>query len=425
MLSVQQAEEIIFNRVQPLDATLDAEVVDLLTASDRILAMPVTSHLDFPHWDNSAMDGYAVRYADVEGCSAEQPAVLEIVEEIPAGKKPQHTIQPGQAARIFTGGMMPEGADTVVMQEVTRLEGSRVLILAAPKPQAFVRHRASYYQAGTPLLMPGIPLYAPEIAILASAQCPQVSVYRRPRVAILSTGDELVTPDQPLQPGQIVDSNQYAIAALVAQSGGIPLLLGIVPDQPLALENAIASALNSADIVVSSGGVSVGDYDYVDRILESLGAEIHLRAVAVKPGKPLTFATFKRIKQTGDGELKRQILYFGLPGNPASSLVTFWRFVQPALKKLSGLAQGWKPMFVQASAGQDLRSDGKRETYLWGQIHLIDGSYKFQVAGGSHSSGNLINLARTNGLAILPVGITSIKAGEAVQVLQVGLPLGS
>ncbi|GET39808.1 molybdopterin molybdotransferase MoeA [Microseira wollei] len=418
MLSVQQAEEIIFNRVQPLDAKLDAEVADLLAASNRILAMPVTSDLDFPHWDNSAMDGYAVRSADVEGCSAEQPAVLEIVEEIPAGKQPQHTIQPGQAARIFTGAMMPEGADTVVMQEVTRLSGSRVVILAAPKPQAFVRHRASYYQAGTPLLMPGIPLFAPEIAILASAQCPQVSVYRHPRVAILSTGDELVTPDRPLQPGQIVDSNQYAMAALVAQSGGIPLLLGIVPDQPLALKNAIASALTSADIVVSSGGVSVGDYDYVDRILESLGAEIHLRAVAIKPGKPLTFATFKR------GEAQRPVLYFGLPGNPASSLVTFWRFVQPALKKLSGLAQGWKPMFVQARAGQDLRSDGKRETYLWGQMHLIEGGYEFQLAGGSHSSGNLINLSRTNGLAVLPVGITSINAGEAVQVLQVGLPFG-
>ena len=208
------------------------------------------------------------------------------------------------------------------------------------------------------------------------------------------------------------------MAALVAQSGGIPLLLGIVPDQPEALKDAIASALTSADIVVSSGGVSVGDYDYVDRILESLGAEIHLRAIAVKPGKPLTFATFK------GGVAKRSVLYFGLPGNPASSLVTFWRFVQPALKKLSGLAQGWKPMFVQARAGQDLRSDGKRETYLWGQMHLIDGVYEFQLAGGSQSSGNLINLSRTNGLAVLPVGITSINASEAVQVLQVGLPIG-
>ena len=453
MLSVQQAEEIIFKRVQPLDALLDAEVVDLLAAFDRILAMPVTSDLDFPHWDNSAMDGYAVRYADVEGCSASQPAVLEIVEEIAAGKQPQHTIKPGQAARIFTGAMMPEGADTVVMQEVTRVEGARVVVLEAPKPQAFVRRRASYYQAGTPLLMPGIVLNAPEIAILASAQCTQVAVYRRPRVAILSTGDELVTPGQPLEPGQIVDSNQYAIAALVAFCGGIPVLLGIIPDQIEALTDAVASAIASADIVLSSGGVSVGDYDYVDQILESLGGDIHIRAVAIKPGKPLTFATFKRNEQmlfVGAGLTDNQAtptdnltkpapvgarenlliqnptpdkLYFGLPGNPGSVLVSFYRFVQPALKKLSGLSHGWKPLFVKARVRMDLRSDGKRETYLCGQMHLVNGEYEFQLAGGSQSSGNFINLAQTNGLAVVPVGRTLIAAGESVQVLQLSLPV--
>jgi molybdopterin molybdotransferase len=418
MLSVQQAEAIIFDAVQPLDAQQDAEVVDLLAASGRILAMPVTSSLDFPHWDNSAMDGYAVRYEDVKDCSAEQPADLEIVEEIPAGRKPQYSIQSGQAARILTGAMMPGGADTVVMQEVTRREGDRILILAAPNPQAFVRHRASFYQAGTPLLSGGIPLNAPEIAVLASAQCTQLSVYRKPRVAILSTGDELVTPDQPLQSGQIVDSNQYALAALVAQSGGIPQMLGIVPDEPEALRTAIATAVTSADIVLSSGGVSVGDYDYVDQILASLGAEIHFRAIAVKPGKPLTFATFPP-------SLHRPILYFGLPGNPVSSLVTFWRFVQPALRKLSGLSQGWKPMFVQARSRHDLRSDGKGETYYWGQLQLCNGIYEFQLAGGSQSSGNLINLAQTNGLAVLPVGQSFLAAGELVQVLQVGLPVSN
>lgn len=426
MLSVQQAETIIFDLVQPLDAMRDAEVIDLLTASGRILAMPVTSQLDFPHWDNSAMDGYAVRYADVQNSSAEQPTVLEIVEEIPAGRKPQNSIQPGQAARILTGAMMPEGADTVVMQEVTRKEGDRIYILSAPKPQAFVRHRASFYQAGTPLLEPGIPLNAPEIAILASAQCTQLSVYRRPRVAILSTGDELVTPAQPLQVGQIVDSNQYALAALVAQSGGIPQMLGIIPDEPEALKNAIAQAIASADMVISSGGVSVGDYDYVDQILASLGAEIHIRAIAIKPGKPLTFATFQRQQlETSEQSSMPHALCFGLPGNPVSSLVTFWRFVQPALKKLSGLSHSWKPMFVQARSHHDLRSDGKRETYLWGQIHLVNGVYEFQLAGGSQNSANFINLAQTNGLAILPVGQTLIPAGETVQVLQVGLPIGN
>jgi molybdopterin molybdotransferase len=201
------------------------------------------------------------------------------------------------------------------------------------------------------------------------------------------------------------------LAALVAQSGGEAVMLGIVPDEPEVLKDAIAQAVSSADMVLSSGGVSVGDYDYVDEILAQLGAEIHLRAVAVKPGKPLTVATFSNNQHP--------ILYFGLPGNPVSSLVSFWRFVQPAIKKLAGLAAGWEPVFMEARSHHDLHSDGKRETYLWGKLHLVNGVYEFQKAGGSHSSGNLINLAQTNALAVLKVGQASIKAGEPVQVLQI------
>jgi len=416
MLSVSDSQAIILNLVQPLDNQRDIEVVDLLTADSRILATPVTSPLDFPHWDNSAMDGYAVRYEDVQHSSGEQPAVLEIVEEIPAGYQPKSTIQPGQATRIFTGALMPAGADTIVMQEKTRREEKRVFILDAPKPQEFVRHKASFYQAGTQLLPAGIKLNAPEIAVLAAAQCQQLSVYRRPRVAIFSTGDELVSIDKPLQPGQIVDSNQYAIAALVRQNGAEPLILGIVKDDPVALEKVIAHAVAIADIVLSSGGVSVGDYDYVDKILDSLGAKIHIRAVQIKPGKPLTVATFP----STDAINRVSPLYFGLPGNPAAVLVTFWRFVLPAIKKLSGITEGWEPVFLKVRSHDELRSDGKNETYLWGKLHLIDGVYEFYKAGGSHSSGNLINLAQTNALAVLPVGKTLIYPQEEVQVLQLG-----
>lgn len=424
MLSVSETEAVILNLVQPLDNPGDTEVVDLLAAGDRILAKPVTSKLDFPHWDNSAMDGYAVRYTDVQHCSAEQPTVLEIVEEIPAGYQPQSLIQPGQAARIFTGAVMPKGADTVVMQERTSREENHVSILAAPQPQEFVRHKASFYQAGTQLLPAGIKLTAAEIAVLAAAQCSQVSVYRRPRVAIFSTGDELVTLNQPLAAGQIVDSNGYALAALVKQSGAEPLMLGIVKDDPVALEESIAYAIANADIVISSGGVSVGDYDYVDQILEKLGAKIHIRAVAMRPGKPLTVATFsphpRRVgldEQSPPARAMRFPLYFGLPGNPAAVLVTFLRFVQPAIKKLSGLAEGWKTVFVKVRSHHELRSDGKRETYIWGKLQLIGGVYEFYKAGGSHSSGNLINLAQTNALAVIPVGKTLISPGEEVQVL--------
>ena len=419
MLPAKEAESIILGLVQPFDQQLDTEIVELSSATGRILATPVTSQLDFPHWDNSAMDGYAVRYADVKSCSEQQPAVLEIIEEIAAGQEPQCRVQAGQAARIFTGACMPQGADTVVMQERTRQEGKCVFILEAPEPQAFVRHRASFYQAGTPLLKAGITLKAPEIAVLAAAQCTQLLVYRRPRLAILSTGDELVTPDQPLQSGQIVDSNQYALAAFVTLAGGVPIPLGIVRDEPEALKNAIAHAIASADIVLSTGGVSVGDYDYVDRILAQLGAQIHIRSVAVKPGKPLTVATFP-------SESKRPVLYFGLPGNPVSALVSCWRFVQPAFSKLSGLPpEAWPPILVQAKSQHELRSDGRRETYLWGQLRLdATGTYQFHLVSGSHSSGNLINLVQTTGLAVVPVGQTLIRVGESVQVLQVASPVG-
>ncbi len=419
MLPISQAEAIILDLVQPLDEERDGEVVSLLTAIERILAAPVVSKLDFPHWDNSAMDGYAVRHEDVQHCSGEQPAVLEIVEEIPAGRSPQSTILPGQAARILTGAVMPAGADTVVMQEHTRREGDRVLILTSPSPRAFVRHQASFYQAGTPLLSPGVMLQATQLAVLAAVQCNQMKVYRRPRVAILSTGDELVKPDQHLQLGQIVDSNQYALTALVTQTGAEPWQMGIVPDQPEALNKAITQAIASSDVVLSSGGVSVGDYDYVEPLLESLGGEIHIRAVGIKPGKPFTFAKFAASAATNH----KPVLFFGLPGNPVSALVCFWRLVQPALKKLSGLARSWGPVFVQARSQHDLHSDGKRETYLWGQLHLVNGKYEFYLAGGSHSSGNLINLAQTNGLAVLPVGQTFISAGEQVQILKVGSPV--
>ncbi len=413
MLPVSDAEAIIFNLVQPLNNKWDREVVTLLTAIDRILAIPVTSELDFPHWDNSAMDGYAVRYEDVKSASKEQPITLEIVEEIPAGVKPLRYIQSGQAARIFTGAVMPEGADTVVMQEQTQIAGDKVLILNIPKPQEFVRHRASFYQAGGQLLPPGITINPAEIAVLAAAQCREVTVYRRPRVAILSTGNELVAPDEILRPGQIVDSNQYALAALVAQIGSEPVPMGIIRDRPEQVKKAISQAVSVADVVLSSGGVSVGDYDYIDKNLEQLGATIHIRSVGIKPGKPLTVATFTRPKT------QQNVLYFGLPGNPVSALVTFWRFVQPALRKLSGLANHWQPKFVLATARYDLLSDGKRESYLWGQLHLVEGNYEFVLAGGNSSSGNLINLAQTNGLAVIPVGQTHVTAGEQVQVLQI------
>lgn len=405
MVPANDAETLILDLVTPVDAL---ETVSLESSLGRILGQSISSRLDFPHWDNSAMDGYAVRYEDISAV----PATLTVVEEIPAGQVPQHPVGPGEAARIFTGGMLPTGADTVVIQENTQRQGDLVTVLTAPSAKAFIRKQGSFYRAGAELLPAGTKIGAAEIAVLAAAQCGAVPVYRRPRVAILSTGDELVDIDQPLGPGQIVDSNRYALAALIAQSGAVPVPLGIVPDQKDATRQAIADALNQADMVVSSGGVSVGDYDYVDQILAELRATIHIRSVAVKPGKPLTVATFARNNC--------QQLYFGLPGNPVSSLVSFWRFVQPALRKLSAVSSGWSPMFVWATTANDLKAGGQRETYLWGRLALGEDGYQFTLAKGGHSSGNLVNLSQTNGLAQVPLGETLIPAGRLIRVLAMG-----
>ena len=408
MLPVSQAEQIILDLVQPASAT---ESIEIALATGRILASSIESRLDFPHWDNSAMDGYAVKFADVRSSTPKHPITLEVVAEIPAGSQPQREIQSGEAARIFTGAIVPAGADTIVMQEHTqRVQKNFVKIQIAPTARSFVRQRGEYARIGDPLLAAGTVLNPPEIAILAATGCSQVEVYRRPRVAILSTGDELVTPSEPLKPGQIVDSNQYALAAFVTQAGGIPICMGIIPDDRAKLTVAMSEAIAAADFVLSTGGVSVGDYDYVEAILAELGGDIQVRAVAMKPGKPLTVAKFNREART--------VVYFGLPGNPVSALVGCWRFVRGAISKFSGLPESqWQPKWIDAITTQDLTTDGQRETYLWGKLELCEGRYQFSLAGGTQSSANLINLAGTNALAQVPIYINSIEAGAAVQVL--------
>jgi molybdopterin molybdotransferase len=407
MIPVQTAESIILASVQSLSPTQDLETVPLTQAVGRILAGAIASSLDFPHWDNSAMDGYAVRFQDVVAASPAYPATLRITSEIPAGSPPSVPLQPGQAARILTGSMLPIGADTVVMQEKTEKIGSDLirLIEAPPELGHFVRHRGSFYRSGDRLLSPGMSIGGAELAVLAAAQILAVPVFRRVRVGVLSTGNELIQPQETLQPGQIVDSNQVALVALLQQAGVEAVALGSVRDDRLALKTAMAQAIASCDVVISSGGVSVGDYDYVEELLAELGGEILVRSIAIKPGKPLTFATF------GDK------FYFGLPGNPVSALVTFWRFVLPAILKRSGQVSPWGPQWQTGVSQAPLTADGKRESYLWGSIDRSGSRPLFQVAAGSGSSGNLVNLAGNNALAVVPVGVKKIEPGSPFQVM--------
>ncbi|MEN9232028.1 MAG: molybdopterin molybdotransferase MoeA, partial [Thermostichus sp. DG02_5_bins_236] len=290
-----------------------------------------------------------------------------------------------------------------------RLSEAKVRILQVPQQGEFVRAQGSFARQGDPLLEAGQRLGGAELAVLAAIRQAVVPVFCQPRVAILSTGDELVPIQQMPGPGQIVDSNSYGLAALVRTAGGIPVHLGIVPDHPQLLREIMQQALGAADVVISSGGVSVGDFDYVEKLLENLGGAIFIRSVAIKPGKPLTVASFSNLQGSN-------LLYFGLPGNPASALVTFWRFLLPTLRKMGGSLPPYLEV-ISATSLKDLHADGQREHYLWGRLHFQPDQIQFQPVN-SHNSGNLINLTGCDALAVLPVGTTQILAGSPVQVLR-------
>ena len=405
MLPVSEVEKIILNLVKLFNPEIDSEVISLSQALNRILAEDIHSKLDFPHWDNSAMDGYAFRYQDL----TENLQLAIASDQILAGIATSKPLAKGECIRIFTGGMLPIGADTVIMQEDTERIGNFLQFKVKPTQGEYVRRKGEFIKAETKLISAGTRLGATEIGALASARCPQIKVYRQPKIAIISTGNELVSLDssQMLQSGQIIDSNLYALSALITQAGAIAITFGAVRDDKLELEKVMRKAIASADIVISTGGTSVGDYDYVDELLEKMGAEIHVRSVAIKPGKPLTVATI------GD----RQSLYFGVPGNPVSAMVIFWRFIRGAIAKLNGTNEiYWYPQFIKAITTEDLHSQGRRETYLWGHLTYQKGSPVFQPVS-NFSSGNLISAIGANALAVMRVNQTYIPAEDEAIVM--------
>ena len=415
MLSVSEAERIILNLVKPFDPEIDSEILPLVQAIARILAEDIKSELDFPHWDNSAMDGYALRFADLEDIQDLRLAIA--TDEIPAGVAIAQTLAKGQCVRIFTGGMLPDGADTVIMQEDIERIDNFLQLKVKPTQGEYVRRKGEFIRSGAVLLSAGTRLGATEIGALASARCQQVKVYRQPKVAIISTGSELVSLDssQPLQLGQIIDSNLYALSALVTQAGAIAIPFGTVRDNKAELEAVMQKAISSADIVISTGGVSVGDYDYVDELLEKIGADIHVRSVAIKPGKPLTVASLTKSPKVMESEVK--VLYFGVPGNPVSAMMSFWRFIRGAIAKLNGSNENyWYPQFIQAIVTEDLHSQGRRETYLWGKLTYQKGKPTFQPVS-NYSSGNLISAIGANALALIRVNQTYVPSGDEVIVM--------
>jgi molybdopterin molybdotransferase len=398
-LPVEEAQR----RVLEVIPLLDAEEVSLLDALGRVLREDVVAPHDIPEGDNSAMDGYAVRAADV----TRAPVSLRVIGDIPAGRVAERALEPGTAMRIMTGALLPEGADAVAQVEITD-GGDEVVVVNEPlTPGANLRRRGEDMRRGDVVLRAGVALNAGEIGVLASAQKSNVRVSRRPVVAILSTGDELVDVGEPRAPGKVVNSNAYALAALVRESGAVPRMLGIVRDDREATIRAIESALES-DFVLSSGGVSVGAYDFVKTALAALGAETKFWRVAMKPGKPLILATL------------RGRVFFGLPGNPVSSMVSFLLFVAPALRKAMGLA-GVLPPIVDVPLDGRLRSNGARRTYFRVRVVARDGAL-VAVPMTAQGSGVSTSMLQANGLAIVDEGVTLVEPGSALPVVLLSRP---
>ena len=402
-ISVREARDRILERIR----LLPVERVELGDALGRVLAETLIAPRDQPPWDNSAMDGFAVRAADIAGANAEAPTALDVIEDIPAGRIPKRTVGPGQSARIMTGAPLPAGADTIIRIEDTRPAqvGAKVEILVAAEQGRDVRRAGEDLRAGAPVLEPGKVIGPAEIGVTAAIGRSFVDVLVRPLVAILATGDELVEPSERLEPHQIVNSNGHALAALVREAGGVPRNLGIARDDRNDLRAKLKRAL-TADVIVTSAGVSVGDHDYVKEILEELGTAMTFWKVAMKPGHPLAFG------QLGDKPV------FGLPGNPVSSMVSFELFVRPALLKMAGHKRVFRRVFG-AILDEDVKTHAGRTHFLRGIVEERDGVARARTTG-PQGSGILRSMSLANALLVVPADRAGMKAGETIDAMYLG-----
>jgi molybdopterin molybdotransferase len=376
------------------------EDVSLLDAAGRVLAVPVVARHTQPPQAVSAMDGWAVRSADFGA----EPLSLRIVAEIPAGHPWTGTLAAGEAARIFTGAPLPDGADTVVIQENARREGDTVHLRTLPIPGKNVRAAGLDFRAGATVAEANSPLTARRIGLIAAAGHPWVTVRRRPRVAILATGDEVRRPGDPLAPGQIFSSNSYALAALIRSFGGDPVLLPVAPDSLEGLAEAAKNA-KSCDLLLTTGGASVGDHDLVQQGLGAVGLSVDFWKIALRPGKPLIFGTF------GDRP------FLGLPGNPVSTIVCALLFLKPSIERLLGLPRRELPT-VRLPLAVALPANDERQDYM--RARLVDG----RVTPLPVQDSAMMNvLADADGLLVRPPGDPEKTAGELVSIIL--FPAGS
>lgn len=407
MLSVEEALEKVLAMFRPLEA----ERLPVLETLGRVLAEDVIATGDIPPHANTAMDGYAVQAADLAGAGPDTPKRLRVIENLAAGYVAAERVVPGTAIRIMTGAPMPEGADAVIPFEETHQEGEWVDCFAAMRVGANVRPAGEDVRAGERTLARGTRIRPQEIGMLAALGYGEVAVIRRPRVAILATGDELVDVGAPLSPGKIRNANSYSNAAQVLQYGGVPLMLGIAQDTVEDLTAKIRAGLaQGADLLMTSGGVSVGDFDVVKKVLAAEG-EISFWRVLMKPGKPLAFGY---ITAEVNGA-PRTVPLLGMPGNPVSAMVSFELFARPAILMMLGVKDLRKPTF-EAILDQAIPSKDARRHYV--RVRITRHTDGFHAAlTGDQGSGILNSMVQSNGLAIIPADWDRAPAGARVQVM--------
>ncbi len=403
LLSVDQARERILSNFQPVTT----ETLSLTGCSNRVLAQDTVAANDLPPFDNSSMDGFAVRSADVLEATAASPRRLRVVADIPAGSQPTVSLANGEAARIMTGAPIPMGADAVVPVEDTdfnnrdagTLAPNEVQILKPAKSGANIRPRGMDILAGNVVLHTGRVLKPQDLGLLAMLGFAKILVHRKPRIALFSSGDELLDVDAPLEDGKIRDSNSYTLAALVEEAGADVVRLGVAKDNHDAVKDLLEKAVGlNVDLILSSAGVSVGAFDFVKQVIESNG-KMDFWRVNMRPGKPVAFGEYKNIP------------FIGLPGNPVSAFVGFEVFVREAIQRLGGSLSGGRPT-VRVRCAEQIDSDG-RESYLRAQVREENGNFIAHLTG-HQGSGNLHSLVQANALLIIPAGVKCVPAGQEV-----------
>lgn len=406
LLPVDQAISLMRDAILPVTAT---EKISLTNALDRILSEHMYSALNVPGHNNSAMDGYALRHQDL---STETP--LTLIGHSLAGHPFKGAVNQGECVRIMTGAVIPEGADTVVMQENVRAHNEFIQIHKPPKPGENIRYAGEDISINSLVFEQGKRISPVDIGLLASLGIAEVSVYKRIKVAVLSTGDELKPLTEKLQAGDIYDSNRPTIIALLSRLAVDVIDIGCIADIPAKIADAFIAAITQADVVISSGGVSVGDADYTKDVLETLG-KINFWKVAMKPGKPFAFGALHTRHSEGQTSSGSKGWFFGLPGNPVSAVVTYHQLVVPALRYLAGERFEASPTLI-VSTKANLKKQPGRADYQRGQLSMQNGENQV-VATSSQSSGVLRSLAQANCYIVLEKERGAVTAGEKVNVV--------